>query len=374
MTHFVFSHCLAVALFVILFSEGIMETKVVKISRDNIKSSDFEEAGAILRAGGLVAFPTETVYGLGGDGLSPLAAAKIYAAKGRPSDNPLIIHIAEVSDIEKLAVDIPDIAYKCAEAFWPGPMTMILKKADIVPFETTGGLSTVALRLPSDEIARTLIRESGVYIAAPSANTSGRPSPTKASHVYEDLAGRIDMLIDGGSCDIGLESSIIDLSGDTPLILRPGFITKEDFEKVVASVEYDKAVVAKTMQKDIVAKAPGMKYRHYAPKGQIYIVEGESAKVIERINSECAELEKQGVSCAVVCSHEHASQYKCHHVYDLGLRSEEKAVSSHLFDALRQLDTDGIQVIYSEGFYDLKLSEAIMNRLRKAAGYNFVEV
>ncbi len=351
-----------------------METKVITINRDNIIPGDFAEAGAILRAGGLVAFPTETVYGLGGDGLNPEASAKIYAAKGRPSDNPLIIHIAEVSDIEKLAVDIPEIAYKCAESFWPGPMTMILKKADIVPFETTGGLSTVAIRLPSDEIARTLIRESGVFIAAPSANTSGRPSPTKASHVYEDLAGRIDMLIDGGSCDIGLESSIIDLSGDTPLILRPGFITKEDFARVVESVEYDKAVVAKTMQKDIIAKAPGMKYRHYAPKGQIYIVEGQQDKVAAHINKECKELETQGISCAVVCSHEHVTQYQCSHIYDLGMRTEEKAVSSHLFDALRQLDTDGIQVIYSEGFYDLKLSEAIMNRLRKAAGYNFVEV
>lgn len=351
-----------------------METKVIKINRDNIKSSDFAEAGAILRSGGLVAFPTETVYGLGGDGLNPEASAKIYAAKGRPSDNPLIIHIAEVSDIEKLAVDIPEVAYRCAEKFWPGPMTMILKKADIVPFETTGGLSTVAIRLPSDEIARTLIRESGVFIAAPSANTSGRPSPTKASHVYEDLAGRIDMLIDGGSSDIGLESSIIDLSGDTPLILRPGFITKEDFEKVVASVEYDKAVVAKTLQKDVVAKAPGMKYRHYAPKGQIYIVEGDAEKVTERINKECAENEKSGRSCAVVCSHENVDRYCCAHIYDLGLRTEEKAVSSHLFDALRQLDTDGIEVIYSESFEDLKLSEAIMNRLRKAAGYNFIEV
>ncbi len=351
-----------------------METKVIQINRDNIKKEDFEEAGEILRSGGLVAFPTETVYGLGGDGLNPEASAKIYAAKGRPSDNPLIIHIAEVSDIEKLAVDIPEIAYRCAECFWPGPMTMILKKANIVPSETTGGLSTVAIRLPSDEIARTLIRESGVYIAAPSANTSGRPSPTRASHVYEDLAGRIDMLIDGGSCEIGLESSIIDLSGEQPLILRPGFITKEDFERVVASVEYDRAVVAKTMQKDVVAKAPGMKYRHYAPKGQIYIVEGEAANVTERINNECAAHEAVGISCAVVCSHENAEKYTCEHIYDLGLRTEEKAVSSHLFDALRQLDTDGIQVIYSESFEDLKLSEAIMNRLRKAAGYNFIEV
>ena len=351
-----------------------METKVIKIDRNNIKKEDFEEAGEILPNGGLVAFPTETVYGLGGDAMNPSASKKIYAAKGRPSDNPLIVHISEVSDIEALSTDIPEVAWRLTEKFWPGPMTMILKKKPSVPDETTGGLNTVAIRLPSDEIARTLIRESGVFIAAPSANSSGRPSPTRASHVIEDLSGKIDMIIDGGKCDIGLESSIIDLSSDTPLILRPGFITKEDFENVVKGVDYDRAVVSKTPEKNIVARAPGMKYRHYAPKGQITIVEGETEHVSEYINKNIEALQEAGTRCAVICSDENRCFYTAEHVYDLGSKKNELSISSALFDVLRQLDTDNISVIYSESFDTLKISAALMNRLRKAAGYNIVTV
>ena len=262
-----------------------METKVIKIDRTHPDMEQIQEAGRLLREGGLVAFPTETVYGLGGDGLQKEAAARIYAAKGRPSDNPLILHIAEVSDIEKLAVDIPELAYRLAMRFWPGPMTMILKKGPVVPYATTGGLDTVAIRMPSDEIARAIIRASGTYIAAPSANLSGRPSPTRAEHVIEDLSGRVEMIVDGGESDIGLESSIIDLSGDVPMILRPGYITKEDFEQIVEEVTFDAAVLATKPQESVVAKAPGMKYRHYAPKGQITIVEGESDAVVQKINA-----------------------------------------------------------------------------------------
>ena len=270
-----------------------METKVIKINREQPDRELLKEAGRLLAAGALVAFPTETVYGLGGDGLQADAAARIYAAKGRPSDNPLILHIADVADMEKLAVDIPELAYRLAEKFWPGPLTMILKKGDVVPYTTTGGLNTVAIRMPSDEIAREIIRASGTYIAAPSANLSGRPSPTKAEHVIEDLSGRIEMIVDGGDSDIGLESSIIDLSGDVPMILRPGYITKEDFEQIVAQVEYDSAVLATKPQESVVAKAPGMKYRHYAPKGQITIVEGNTADVINKINALVAEQEQR---------------------------------------------------------------------------------
>ncbi len=349
-----------------------IETKLIKPDRKNLKDSDFTEAGEILRAGGLVAFPTETVYGLGGNALDPSASRKIYKAKGRPSDNPLIVHISKPEDICELAEDIPDMAWKLADKFWPGPMTMILKKKDIVPKETTGGLDTVAIRLPSDEIARTLIRTSGVFVAAPSANASGRPSPTEAEHVVNDLFGRIDMIIDGGSCDIGLESSIIDLSGDEPMILRPGFITKEDFEKVINDVEYDKAVISKRMDKNIVAKAPGMKYRHYAPKGNITIVEGEREKVIEAINRKVAESENAGVKTAVLTSLENEALYKCARLYNLGMRSDGLEIAQNLFAVLRSLDEDGVEVIYSESYDELKLSEAIMNRLRKAAGYNIV--
>ncbi len=349
-----------------------MDTKVIKLKREVLKETDFKEAGVILRNGGLVAFPTETVYGLGGNALDPSASMKIYAAKGRPSDNPLIVHISEVSDIEKLAVDIPKEAYRLAERFWPGPMTMILKKADIVPKETTGGLDTVAIRLPSDPIARMLIKTSGVFIAAPSANLSGRPSPTTAEHVIEDLSGRIDMIIDGGSCEIGLESSIIDLSGAEPLILRPGFITKEDFDAVVKNAEYDRAVISEKPEKNVVAKAPGMKYRHYAPKGQITIVKGDSDRVVKLINEKLSEHLKKGEEAAVMCADETADKYECRHIYKLGSRKKDSEISANLFAVLRQLDEDGIGTIYSESFDDLRLSQAIMNRLRKAAGYNII--
>ena len=350
-----------------------METKIIKIDRKHLDMELIKEAGRMLKEGALVAFPTETVYGLGGNGLQESAAARIYAAKGRPSDNPLILHIAEVSDIEKLAVDIPELAYLLAEKFWPGPLTMILKKSDIVPYTTTGGLDTVAIRMPSDEIAREIIRASGGYIAAPSANLSGRPSPTKAEHVIEDLSGRIEMIVDGGDSDIGLESSIIDLSGEVPMILRPGYITKEDFEQIVSQVEYDSAVLATRPQESVVAKAPGMKYRHYAPKGQITIVEGDTSAVVAKINALVAEQEAQGHRVAVLCAEETRNQYSCENVFSLGSLTSEKEISSHLFAALRTFDTEQIEVIYSENFENTKLANAIMNRLRKAAGYQTLQ-
>lgn len=350
-----------------------METKVIKIDRKNPDLNLLQEAGRLLAEGALVAFPTETVYGLGGDGLKADAAARIYAAKGRPSDNPLILHIAEVTDMEKLAVDIPELAYRLAEEFWPGPMTMILKKNKVVPYATTGGLDTVAIRMPSDKIAREIIRNSGTFIAAPSANLSGRPSPTKAEHVIEDLSGRIEMIVDGGASDIGLESSIIDLSGEVPMILRPGYITKEDFERIVAEVEYDSAVLATKPQESVVAKAPGMKYRHYAPKGQITIVEGESSAVVKKINALVSEQEAKGTRTAVLCAEETKEQYVCQHVYSLGSLKSEKEISAHLFAALRSFDTEQMEIIYSESFEKTRLAGAIMNRLRKAAGYQRIQ-
>ena len=271
-------------------------------------------------------------------------------------------------------MDIPALAYRLAERFWPGPLTMILKKAETVPYATTGGLNTVAIRMPSDEIAREIIRASGTYIAAPSANLSGRPSPTKAEHVIEDLSGRIEMIVDGGDSDIGLESSIIDLSGEIPMILRPGYITKEDFEQIVAEVEYDSAVLATSPQESVVAKAPGMKYRHYAPKGQITIVEGESSAVVAKINALVAVEEAKGVRVAVLCAEETKAQYRCKKVYSLGSLKSETEISAHLFAALRSFDTEQMETIYSESFEDTKLAGAIMNRLRKAAGYQILQV
>lgn len=347
-----------------------MDTEIVKIDRKNFNKQELKRAGELIRAGALVAFPTETVYGLGGNALDERAVKKIYAAKGRPSDNPLIVHIAELEALGELAVNVPEIAYRLAGRFWPGPMTIILKKSSIVPDATSGGLPTVSVRMPSDPIARALIAESERYIAAPSANLSGRPSPTTAEHVIEDLSGRIEMILDGGMCDIGLESSIIDLSGDVPMILRPGYITKEDFEEIAARVEYDKAVLAEGAQESAVAKAPGMKYRHYAPKGQIYLVEGTEA--VATINQLVAEKEAEGIRTAVLCAEETKEQYCCKHIYSLGALSSEKEISAHLFAVLRTFDTEEIAVIYSESFEKTRLSLAIMNRLRKAAGYQVI--
>ncbi len=351
-----------------------INTQVIKIDRNCFTKAQISTAAELLRKGSLVAFPTETVYGLGANALDETAAKRIYAAKGRPSDNPLIVHISKASDMEQLASEVPPEAYALAEAFWPGPLTIILKKKPCVPDGTTGGLDTVALRLPSDEIARTLIEESCVFVAAPSANASGRPSPTTAEHVYTDLQGRIECIIDGGPVEIGVESTIVDLSGDAPLILRPGFITKEDLAKVLDSVEYDEAVVSKVQKAGIVAKAPGMKYRHYAPKGDLTIYEGESSAVVERINQEIQKHLAEGHTVGVLATDETAALYKGGTVLSIGKRSEAISLTAHLFYVLREFDDIGADIIFSESFENTSLGEAIMNRLRKAAGYKIISV
>jgi len=349
-------------------------TKVIKINRDEFVQKELEEAAILLRKGGLVAFPTETVYGLGANALDETAAKRIYAAKGRPSDNPLIVHIAEMSALRELAAEVPNAAVLLGEAFWPGPLTMILKKSSIVPNGTTGGLATVAVRLPSDPVARELIRLSGVYVAAPSANASGRPSTTTAQHVYEDLNGRIDMILDGGPVPIGLESTIVDLTGEVPMILRPGYITKEQLETVIGPVVYDKAVVAKQMQENVVAKAPGMKYRHYAPKGELTIYEGTQEAVVAAINAEITKRLSEGAVVGVLATDETAAAYVGGTVYSIGSRKDEESIAAHLYRTLRDFDEIGADYIYSESFDDNPLSSAIMNRLRKAAGYRTVTI
>lgn len=349
-------------------------TKMIKIDRERFSATDVEEAAQLLRAGRLVAFPTETVYGLGANALDETAAKRIYAAKGRPSDNPLIVHIAERDALSVLAAEVPKAAILLGEAFWPGPLTMILKKSPLVPDGTTGGLATVAVRLPSDVVARELIRLSGVYVAAPSANASGRPSTTTAQHVYEDLNGRIDMILDGGPVSIGLESTIVDLTGEIPMILRPGYITKEQLEAVIGPVVYDKAVIAKQMQENVVAKAPGMKYRHYAPKGELTIYEGAQDAVVAAINAEITKRLSEGAKVGVLATDETKALYIGGTVYSIGSRRDEESIAAHLYRTLREFDEIGADYIYSESFEDNPLSSAIMNRLRKAAGYRTVTI
>ena len=313
-----------------------METKLLDDCTQSI-----EIAADILKNGGLVAFPTETVYGLGGDALRPEASKKIYAAKGRPSDNPLIVHIADVESVNELAEDISDKARHLMEAFWPGPLTIILKKKDVVPMETTGGLNTVAIRMPSHPAAAELIRKSGVYIAAPSANTSGRPSPTTAAHVVEDMNGRIDAIIDGGPVGIGIESTIVDMTGDIPTILRPGYITKRMLEEIVGEVEIDKAIIEP--DPNLRPKAPGMKYTHYAPAGILTIIEDKdepgkvTENVVREINRRAAEKEKT----AILTTEDNAHLYQAENIILLGKEGDGKTVAARLYSALRECDSLG---------------------------------
>lgn len=360
-----------------------METIIIELDENNIDYDKLEIACKTLRDGELVAFPTETVYGLGGDALNETAAKRIYAAKGRPSDNPLIVHVAEISDVSKVAREIPDMATKLMEKYWPGPLTLVFKKKDIVPNGTTGGLDTVGVRMPSNKIARSLIKQSGVLIAAPSANISGRPSPTKGEHVIYDMEGRIALIIDGGDVGIGLESTIVDVTGEMPVILRPGFITKEMIKETCGSVSVDPAILEKP-DKDLIPKAPGMKYKHYAPKADFILYSGENDRVISAIVKESKESILQGKMVAIIATDEDKDIYKNKlrneeyskrfYILSIGEREDEKTIAHNLFAVLRKCDELGVDVILGETYSDEGLGMAIMNRLVKACGYSICEV
>lgn len=351
-----------------------METKRIQIlDPQKVKDEELAEAAGILRKGGLVAFPTETVYGLGANGLDEEAAKKIYAAKGRPSDNPLIAHISAPEELEALAAEIPCFAKRLMELYWPGPLTMVFKKKEIVPYGTTGGLDTVAVRMPSDPIARALIRLAGVPVAAPSANRSGRPSPTTADHVWQDMAGRIEMIIDGGPVGIGVESTIVDVTGPVPVILRPGAITMEMVRDALGQVEIDPAIVG-PIKEGVRPKAPGMKYRHYAPKARMTLVEGEMEQVVRVINRLAREALKQGERVGIICTDETRFCYPAGMIRSVGIRAREETVAHNLYAVLREFDDLEADVIFSESFPDDQIGQAIMNRLSKAAGYHIIKV
>ena len=349
-----------------------METKIVILKEEKEPEEQLKAAGEIIKKGGLVAFPTETVYGLGGDGLNRESSKKIYEAKGRPSDNPLIIHISKIEDLERIAEKIPDTAMLLAEKFWPGPLTMVLKKKNIVPGETTGGLKTVAVRMPSHQIAREFISYAGGFVAAPSANLSGRPSPTRGKYVVEDMKGRIEMILIDDSIEIGVESTIVDVTSEVPCILRPGVITKQMLEEVVGVVETDRAVL--DPQSKEPPKAPGMKYRHYAPQGELFIIEGEEGKVIEKISSLCKEEEEKGRRVGIIATTQSMNRYKSGIVKNAGDRNHEMEIARTLYRILREFDEEKVEVIYSEAFSEGELGQAIMNRLLKAAGYRVQQV
>lgn len=331
-------------------------------------------AGDIIRQGGLVAFPTETVYGLGGDALNPESSRRIYAAKGRPSDNPLIVHIADPEALPRIVSEIPDAAAKLAEAFWPGPLTVILRKSGEVPLETTGGLDTVAVRMPAHPAALALIRAGGGYVAAPSANRSGRPSPTLAAHVMEDLQGRIDMVLDGGAPGIGLESTIVDLTEELPRILRPGYITQGMLARVLGDVAEDATILRPQTDCGQAPKAPGMKYRHYAPEGELTIVQGDPAAVAAYINRRTEEDARAGERTGVIGTEEWLGHYRADVIWSVGSRADEETIARRLYAILREFDEEGVTRIYSEAFSAEGFGQAIMNRLLKAAGHRVVDL
>ena len=338
---------------------------------EHLNMEAIQKAGKILKEGGLVAFPTETVYGLGGNALDPAASMKIYAAKGRPSDNPLIVHIADLKDLARITTEIPEGAQILAKKYWPGPLTMILPKADVVPRETTGGLDSVAVRFPSDRIAQELIKAAGGFVAAPSANTSGRPSPTMAEHVEEDLGDAIEMIIDGGQVGIGLESTIVDFTEDIPVVLRPGYISLEMLREVLGEVRMDKGLLI--TDSSVRPKAPGMKYRHYAPKADLSIVEGPQEEVIDCINRLTRETAAKGLKAGIIATDETRAQYANGLVLSIGSREEEETIAHHLYEVLRDFDEADVNVIYSEAFYTPRMGQAIMNRLLKAAGHKIIK-
>ena len=367
-----------------------MQTKIVRIEdKTPVREELLADAARILREGGLVAFPTETVYGLGGNALDADASRKIYAAKGRPSDNPLIVHIAGMEELAPLVEEIPESARRLAEAYWPGPMTMIMKKSARIPAETSGGLDTVAIRMPADPVANALIRLAGVPVAAPSANTSGRPSPTTAEHVIQDMNGRIDVILDGGAVQVGVESTIVDLSGDHPVLLRPGAVTVPMLEKILGPVELD-PVLTKPLGPDVHPKAPGMKYRHYAPKAEMILVEAENCggteegcssteedgtmRVVREINRLAEEALRTGKRPGILATDETAPLYRAGEVRSIGRRSDEASVAHNLFAVLREFDSIGVDIIYSEAFPEDDLGLAIMNRMNKAAGHHRIVV
>ena len=325
-------------------------------------------AAEIIKNGGLVAIPTETVYGLGANGLDPESVAKIFIAKGRPQDNPLILHISDEKQLEQLCKDIPDSAYQLAERFWPGPLTVILPKKDIVPSEVTGGLDTVAVRCPSHEVAHALIEASGVAIAAPSANLSGSPSPTTAEHVISDMNGRIDAIIDGGSSEIGLESTIVKLEGDTALMLRPGAVTCDALGCVCEKVEIA-AAVTELLGENERPLSPGMKYKHYAPASPLVLLEGEDSAVTDFLIAA-----QSRENCAILCYSEEKPLLDDKNIIDVGARDDLAVQAQTLFAALRNTNSMGVDVIYAHLPTQSGIGLALYNRLIRAAAHTIKHI
>jgi L-threonylcarbamoyladenylate synthase len=348
-----------------------METKTITIDYSSPLIPQLYEAGKIIKAGGIVAFPTETVYGLGADAQNPAAVEKIFKAKGRPQDNPLIAHICDIKWVDRLCIDVPKKAYLLMEKFWPGPLTIILKRSRLIPDTVTCCLDTVGIRMPSHPVALAFIEASGTPIAAPSANISGRPSPTSFSHTYEDMNGRADMIISGGDCSVGVESTIIDMTSAPPRLLRPGGITLEALRNILGDIKVDECI-KRSLRNDEVARAPGMKYRHYAPKAKVIVVCGEDEKVISYLSLKCKQ-EK----CGILCFDETIPLLPANKntvIYSYGSKLDQTAQARKLFSLLRAFDKTDVSVIYAQCPGEDGISLAVRNRLFKAAGFETVNI
>lgn len=349
-----------------------METRIIRINEHNPEPELIMEGARYIKKGKLVAFPTETVYGLGANGLNEEAVRKIFAAKGRPQDNPLILHISKISEIKPLVKSIPKEAEILMEEFWPGPLTIIYERSSLVPDVITAGIDTVAIRMPNHPVALELIEASGVPIAAPSANTSGKPSPTLAEHVIKDLYGKIDMIIDGGATGVGLESTVLDLTGDVPMILRPGGITLEAIKYFIPNVEMDLSIISSSDK--IIPKSPGQKYRHYAPNADMIVFTGNIENIVEAIRNKAKEYVDSGKSVGIMATDETKNRYDEGIVISIGSRRNKGTIAHNLFNALRQFDELGVDIILSEGVETGSIGTAIMNRLKKSSGGNIIEV
>ena len=347
-----------------------METKIAITNEDNIKQC-IKEAAEVIKNGGVVAFPTETVYGLGANALKEECVKKIFVAKGRPQDNPLIVHVAS-KNIDEYVKNIPDVANKLIDKFWPGPLTLILEKRNIIPMETSANLDTIGIRMPSNKIAMELIKESGVPIAAPSANISGRPSPTNIERCVEDLKGRVDYILGGEISEVGLESTIVDCTVYPPMVLRPGGITLEMLREVDENIEIDKGLLNNS--KEFKPKAPGMKYRHYAPNAKLKIIRGNNKKTIEKINEMVQNYIDEEKSVGILTTKENSNKYPNGKVVILGEENNLEEIASNLFNVLREFNDLGVDIILAEAFNEEGIGVAIMNRLNKAAGYDIIDV
>ncbi|RCX14333.1 translation factor SUA5 [Anaerobacterium chartisolvens] len=350
-----------------------MKTEIIALDVNSIDMGKLGYCAEVIKSGGLVAFPTETVYGLGANALDGNAVSGIFEAKGRPGDNPLIVHVACKDSVNSLVAGIPYKASLMMDKLWPGPLTIIMEKSGIVPDAVTAGLNTVGVRMPAHPVALALIREAGVPVAAPSANTSGLPSPTIARHVIEDLQGKVHVIIDAGSAQVGLESTVVDMTSVPPAVLRPGGITLLQLEGLVGPVSIEPSD-ADGAKKDSVPKAPGMKYTHYSPRAKVIVVEGEVKHVAFKIKELAGEYKGRGIKAGILATRQTIDMYPFENVISMGDRDNPETIAARLFKVLREMDSMGVQVIISEAIDSAGIGLAVMNRMNKAAGYNIIRV